>query len=46
MSSSRSKAVINNQETFWVRVSDQAVGSYSEREPDYDFRYYWGTVMS
>lgn len=46
MSSSRSKAVINNLETFWVKVSDQAVGSYSEWEPDYDFRYYWGTVMS
>lgn len=46
MPGSRSKAIINNLETFWVKVSDQAVGSYSEQEPDYDFRYYQGTVMS
>lgn len=33
MPGSRSKAIINNLETFWVKVSDQAVGSYSEQEP-------------
>ena len=43
MPGSRSKFIINNLETFWVKVGDQAVVFNSERGI-HDFRCCWGAV--